>query len=487
MRIDNCITDESPPKWEKISFWILWAYFGFKSFYFAVRIRERVFPDEASWFGMIEVFSRSVLTPVDSPESYPLGLITHIPKLYFFLMGKFLTLNVSGVDDLIFLRATNVLLGLLTVFFSWKLASLLSSSSAVRLLFIVMLTNTMMYTFMFGAVSYDNLTNLLAVVSLYYLISFIKNRWANHLLLFFLSLLAGLLTKITFFPYAFALFVALVFLERKNLSNLLFWLRKFVSSPSKEDFVLVLACIVLFGAVVNLYAVNKVRYGGLQVTMENVLPIEACLNYRLFAKAYAVNQFKAGAMSELEAQRLVLQIRDPGDRVNAWKELDKAKIEKDDKKKNRLGRMQYTVEWVQYIFHRTYGIAAHLIMSKSGKQIYPYYIIFAVGITLFLSRLRSNLDRETGVLIFVTTFYLILLSQIIGYNLNYLSSGFVGLALTGRYIFPILAPLYLLLTKSFMERMPEWWQWGTGLAVAGVFIWCEFPWFMRNAAWNWYF
>jgi hypothetical protein len=479
--------DYRSKKIESAIFGLLWLYFGVKALYFTFNIKEKVFPDESSWFGISEIFSRSILPPVDSPESYPFGLITHIPNLYFYVMGKLLAINVLPVDDLIFLRTINALSGMLTIWISWKLVRMFSQNTAVRLLFIVMLTNTIMYTFMFGAVSYDNFTNLFAVLSLYYLFSFLRERLPVYFILFSLFILCGVLTKITFLPYAFILILALAFYERKKLFYLLPTVRKSCGSLSPWLKALSVLCLFLLGAAVNLYGVNKIKYGSLYVSMDKVLPIEACLNNRLFAKSYAVNQFKVGKLSLLEAQRLVLQVRDPGDRANGWNELENAQRDRINKKTTRLGRLQYTLEWGEYVFHRTYSIAAHLFMAKSDKLIYPYYIIFALGVLLFIAKIKVFCGKETAILLVTTIFYLLILSQIVGYNNNYLPSGLVGLALSGRYVFPVLVPLYLLLAKGLMDKMPGWWQLVVGLLVSVVFILGEFPWFMQNVTSAWYF
>ena len=122
-------------------------YFAAKAIYFASSIGENIFPDEISWFGISEIFSRSVLFPADSPETYQFGLVTRVPNLYFFLMGKLLFLNIFPVSDLIFLRYANVCISLLTVWFGWKLIRLLVVEITVRLLFVALITNTLMFTF----------------------------------------------------------------------------------------------------------------------------------------------------------------------------------------------------------------------------------------------------------------------------------------------------------------------------------------------------
>ena len=77
---------------------VVLAYFACKAFYFCFRIRENIFPDEITHFGISELFARSLLPPVDSADSFALGLITHVPTLYYVLMGKLLQLLLILLD-----------------------------------------------------------------------------------------------------------------------------------------------------------------------------------------------------------------------------------------------------------------------------------------------------------------------------------------------------------------------------------------------------
>ena len=88
-----------------------------------------------------------------------------------------------------------------------------------HLLFVILITNTPMFSFLGASVSYDNLTNLFAVMTLYYLHLLFQNPNASRFLLFVISLLGGALTKKTFLPLALAYLGLLVFHERKHLKT----------------------------------------------------------------------------------------------------------------------------------------------------------------------------------------------------------------------------------------------------------------------------
>lgn len=464
---------------------LLIAYFGAKALFFALRIRERVFPDEVTWFGMAQVFSRSSLLPVDSPESYPLGLITHFPSLYFFLMGKALVCNVLPVDDLIFLRVVNVALGVLTVTFAWRLARILALSLVTSGLFLVMLTNTVMFTFTAGAVNYDNLATLSAVLALYYQQRFFQGRSAPHALLSFLFILAGMLTKNVMFPYGLALCLVALFHERRRLLGCWRTLPPWVAALGRREVCLLFLCLAGLVANLALYGGNMLRFGGLLPSMDMVLPVEACLQNRLFVRDYAVREFKAGRLSMLDAQRLALSIRDPGDRASSLNQLAEAVNEKKRGPQPRMGPWSYLKEWVEVIVSRTYSVAAHLSLFKYARDFYSYYAVFALAGALWAFRFRELKTPGMAGLAFVSICYTLVLMRM-NYG-NYLNTGLAGLALTGRYMFPVLVPVYLLTAQALFAKTPRWWQLMAGVTLGVLFVGGEFPWFLRQAGPEWYF
>lgn len=471
---------------ERCVFLFVLFCFVAKAIYFALNIHRHVFPDEISWFGMVELFSRSYLFPVDSPESYPLGLVTHVPNLYSFLLGKILTLNVLGVSDLLFVRLINVGLGACTIFFAWRLICLLLSNVGGRLLSLVMLANTVMFTFIAGAVNYDNLSTLLAVLSLYYLILFRRQRTMKIFLWFMIFLFAGILSKNVFLPYAVGLISIFLVTERQIIFSPPGKLWKNFQYLSRYDYGKVVVVLILLVASLNLYMGNKIRYGRLLPAMNQVLAVEDCLQNRLYARGYAAEQLKGGKVSMLGAQRLALQVRDPGDRAFAMQLLRTVQQERSGAKIVREGRLAYSWEWFEFMTARLYGIAAHLSLYKSAEWLWGYYTVFLVGLVLLINRFAREGLAGLGGVLFIFFFYTIILMQVVNYG-GYKSSGFVGLALTGRYLFPVIVPFYILLAHGLMSRMPAWWQWGVGGAISGFFMYSEFPWFLLNVTPNWYF
>ncbi|MDA8161268.1 MAG: hypothetical protein M0T76_11180, partial [Desulfobacteraceae bacterium] len=247
-----------------------------------------------------------------------------------------------------------------------------------------------------------------------------------------------------------------------------------------------LACLAGLAANLILYGGNLLRYRALIPGLDQVLPLEDCLQNRLFVRDYAVRQFASGKLSLLDAQRLALTIRDPGDRADALDRLAQAEVDKVMGPKPRLGRWQYARNWAEVMVARTYSVAAHLSLFKNEQDFYPYYAVFILAALCWLARGWVIALPGMGVMAFVVCFYTVILMQVVNYGI-YQVSGLSGLAMTGRYLFPVLAPFYLLVAHGLLARMPRWWQVTVGLAVGLWFVTGEFPWFLRHAGPEWYF
>ncbi|HFQ81997.1 MAG TPA: hypothetical protein ENK33_11590 [Desulfobacterales bacterium] len=476
MRVPHSSIQPRLHRGEQFVFLLLFVCFGIKTAWLAVNIGRGVFPDESTWFGISRLFSANLLPPSDSAASYHLGLITHIPDLYFWLMGRLLHLNVFPLTDLIFLRLVNVALGLTAIFFAWRLITLLVDSSAVRLLFMVMMTSTMMLTFIYGAVNYDNLSTLLAVTSLYYLSRFFREHGYNDLIGWAVLTLAGTMTKNVFLPYAAAMVIILAAREWKTLFAVI---AGGLRAHSWLNWLKLLALLTLLALNLNLYLGNLLRFGQLLPTMNMVLPLNACLQNRLFTRGYVVREFKNGRLDWLAAQRLALGIRNPADRADALNMLLEARRAGNAQPSAPMSRLSYSRSWLRYMFARTYGVAAQLSMYKKPGLIRLYYAFFILAAALFCWRWRPGVPPGLGPPLFITLFYITILMQMVNYGI-YSQTGMVGLAITGRYIFPVLAPLYIILAHGLLYRMPRWWQWTAGGAAALLFIYGDFPWFLQH-------
>jgi hypothetical protein len=463
------------------------GYFILKACYFALTINENIFPDEITWFGICDIFSRSFLPPTDSPDSYQYGLITHKPVLYFYLMGKILHLNIFPISNLIFLRLVNIGINILTVIYAWKTVKLLTEDKTVRFLSIVLLTNTTMFTFMSAAVNYDNLVNLFAILSLYYMLCFFINRHATHFLFLTLFALAGGLTKISFVPYAFFLTIAVLFHERKMIPTAFSTVKAWLTQPQWGKILLSLLCLLLFIGNLHLYLGNKIKFGRLEPRIDQVLTLDQALQFRLFARSHIAGKYRNGEITLREAQIMAIKlIKHKGDLEDTLDLLQRATLDK----KNllpRVNRFQYIVPWFQLMSQRTFGIAAHKLMEKEFNNLLLYYLFFIVAGILFLW--KKDWNHMSGYAIYLLLIpggYIFILMQLVNYK-NYFYTGAIGSALTGRYLFPIIVPIYILASHALLYNSSKWWKIGVGTVIAGIFVFGDFPWFLMNATPDWFF
>ncbi len=464
----------------------LLVYFGLRLLCFATTIAPFIPPDEVTHFGMSQIYSKVLLIPENSPETYQYGLVTNIPWLYYWLMGKVYLLNVTGISDLRFLRIFNIPIAFGTVFFAWRTLRLLTNDRLVQLLLIVAMTNTIMFSFLSAAVSYDNLTNLLAAMAVYFLLAFFKERSGSLLAASFVCQLAGGLTKSAFLPLILILNLLLLIHEFKKLYKLPSALKDWFRTSWKSCLGLSLAIILGFALNIQLYGGNYLRYGTLAPELANVFPPEIVLQNRTQARNMIFTMYKDGNVSKEKALQLTGNITNSGDRDNAvdlimnYEHLLKTGTP-------AIGPVEYIPIWVRGMMRGIFGIYAHLGMPCGLPKMYLFLSLLLLAGFAFMLRWRP---RESGWmpahLAFISFCYGLFLMYAVNYT-TYIEYRLTWLALQGRYIFPVIGPIYVLLCYYLMQlargRIARL---GIFSLVTMIFIFSDFPYFLfyANSAWN---
>jgi hypothetical protein len=400
-------------------------------------------------------------------------------------MGKLLHLNLFGISDLVFLRLLNIPLAFGTVFFVRKTLLLQTNHLITQLLLIVVITNTAMFSLLSASVSYDNLTNLLAAMSIYYLAAFFKERSERLLVASILCQLAGCLTKVTFLPLVLVMGALLLIHEIKNMTHLPATAKKIFRSADLRTWLSALMVLVALGLNLNLYIGNYLRYETLNPGMAEVLP-ENVMQYRVGARDTIFKLYTQNKISYMDALGLTGNIKHAGDKSDTFYLL----MNYEKLKRNPqlwMGPLQYTKVWIENIVSTIFGIKGHLPMYKDFRYLIPIYLLMALSLVGIVVRWRPRQQgRLPSYLAAIACFYAGYLMYKINYN-AYLYYGVPGFTLQGRYLFPVLGPIYVLSCYYLLSLFhSEKIRLALTLVTALLFIGYDFPWFLAHATPNWY-
>lgn len=473
----------STMKWATIT---LLAYFCARLFFFAVNISSFVPPDEFTHAGLCKIFSKVFLFPDNSPATYEFGLVTNIPWLYYWIMGKLLHLNFFGITDLVFLRLLNIILVFGTVWYAVRLLRLLTDDRLTQLLLLVVITNTPMLSLLSASVSYDNLANLLAAMAIYYEFAFFKNRSGSLLVASLLCQMAGNLTKVTFLPLALALCVLLLIHEVRSLRALPAVLKGYFKSCAFKESLLMLLLFIALGLNLHLYAGNYLRLGKMSPSMTDVFPAHIATQFGIAARETIFREYSEGRITYMDALILTGEIKHPGNKADTFYLL----MNYENFKRNPqywMGPFTYARFWFENMAGSIFGIKGHLQMFKESRYITPVYLIMAFSVLGFFVRWRQ---RDSGwlplFLVAIVCFYSALLLFKINYS-AYLYYGTPGITLQGRYLFPVIGPVYVLACYYLLQLFrTDNIRLALSLVTAMLFISYDFPWFLMHATPEWY-
>jgi hypothetical protein len=464
----------------------LLVYFGMRLLYFAVTISPYVPPDEVTHFGTCTVFSKIFLLPENSPESYQFGLVTNIPWLYYWIMGKLLLLNFFGMSDLVFLRLLNIPIAFATVYYVRRLVRLLTEDRLTELLVVVAMTNTLMFSFLSASVSYDNLANLLAAMSIYYLFAFFQERTAHLLALYLLCILAGCLTKITFLPLAVMLAVLFVLREIRQIPRLPAACKEYLKLPGRRGTVVLAGILVGLVLNIHLYGGNYVNFVTINPGVETVLPLEKAMQHRLTARNHILNLFKQGKITIDKAREMAAQITHQGDRNDTITLVENYAYAQQAGFKP-LGPAPYTAIWILQMLSTSFGLKAHIGMPNHGFSFIPLTLLILFVLAACVVRWRPwDLNWLPASLVAVSVGYAAFLITRINYP-NYIDSTDIVLTVAGRYIFPVMGPVYAV-SCLYLMRLFKGEKGRLALAVFAVLVlvYSDFPFFLSNVTPEWY-
>lgn len=394
---------------------IMLLIFLWFSAYMALNLKPGIIPDEPAHYAFSRHFASTWGLPPDNADTFGLGIyIEQNPFLYYWINGRIINLidliNPGATDwqTLVILRLINVIFAAGTVLFCFLLSKEIIKNSWWQLIPVLLLTNTLMFVFLAAGVNYDNLANLLTMTGLLFFTRvFTREDFLFNSASWMIFISLGTLVKYTILPLALAMGIAwLIYaiLHRKEVFPVRF--------DGIKTMLLLLVLFTLFTGNFLIYGINLIRYDGLLPECEEILLESQC------------------ALSPLE-QRYQEKAIKP-------KLTIRESIEK-----GFPNPFSYAVNtWVHNMLLRTFGMIGH--QSYFPLELVRYYKILFYStalIGLFFLKPRSELTYS---LVGISIFYALVL--LYSNYINELVYGFIHIGFQGRYIFPVIGPIFVLFT-----------------------------------------
>lgn len=461
--------------WPQLVAAACFAYFAVRLATLAVLVHPLVPPDEIDHVGRIQAYAATWGLPEDSPGSFAHGLISHRPYLFYWTMGRVWQLAEHlPASSLAVLRLANALLALATAIYGWRWIRLVSGRPLVQILFVVMLTNTLMFTGVGASVTYDNPLHAFAAMGIFHWFAFRRDRRPPNLLWLAIALGAGALSKRTFLPLGFLLVLALVLSEHRALRELLRAPRVALAPLRGRALPLAMLAAMLLSANLFLYGSNLVRFGQLVPDADQVLSLEDAMRNRVFARNRVVERFRQGQLSLEEALDQASRIEHPGNRSRAL-----SLIRALDEPNDRLSADLYLHAWLDIMVSRAVGYQGNPSVLKSGGEIQLYLLVFALAGVGLVRHGRLHGGWQPWALLLAGGYALVLLLLV---NLPvYLRYGIPDFQVNGRYLFPVLIPICGLVSHHLLALLPDRLHIPAVVAVSILFLYGDLPWFALHA------
>lgn len=388
--------------------------------YFALNLDNDLIPDESSHFYLSTQFATTWGTPAMTDHLFELGNIqlNRQPFVYYWINGRLLNLlylvlpGISEWRQLLFLRMFNVLYSTGTVIFAYLLALQFLRKRWWPLLVAFLTTNTLMFVFLSGGVSYDNLANLCSVAGIFYLFRVLEGKkFITYSLTWFFFIGLGVLVKKTILPLALVMFI--------------FWLIYLIRNRASIDirremnwkiFTIGLLTLAIMGINLSIYGVNLVKFKALVPNCTDLHTQQQC-DLSVFVKRAQDMEF-------------------PKEKITLREVIEQ----------NKLNPVYYfQVYWLNQMQTTIYGIMGHQVYYP--LHLITFYWVFYLFVYAIVIKYWERRNFIYYTLLGIAISYLLAI-LLVSYN-EELISNFQHTAIQGRYLFPVMVPVYLLVVDLF--------------------------------------
>lgn len=427
---------------------ILW--FVVQAIFMAVSTNVGIPPDERIHLGYAQLFVNNGWLPAIHDQSgfYWLGEVKQNPFfLYHYLMSLPLHLFAHSSHAVILLRFINIAFAILSLFVIVRISNLLGFSKLVRNLSLFMLCNTLMFVFLSSSINYDNLFTLVALtfveLTLRLWRTFSFRVFVPYVLVFF----TGCFIKVSFLPIALASMVLLmVKIRRRDIKLLPGQFYHFVSTSSRWLLGLYVIMFLIFATLfIQHFAVNAVRYHAITPACDRINTAEQCREDFIYARSEI---FRNGQVT-----------------------------------KPTISTFQYAATWADVMRRRTIGILGSKNIENTSIISSWSQIMLVVSPLIIVWGLRKK-DSLILVLLAVSAFYTLCL--FLTNRSTYHNTGVYDLSVQGRYLFPVLPPLLLIVNHYIFGWLKSSFAGLYILVTLVVFISAGLPSYLAYSNRDWY-
>lgn len=451
---------------QKKNFWINWpiiglviilAIFLFYSNYLAMNLKTGIIPDEPYRYEVSQYFSHTLGVPKDVPIAVVYGdNLSRNPFLGYWIFGRVLnfvtwvTPESTDFQQLVWLRLVNSLFAVGTLIVTYLMSKELIKNRWMQLLPVFFLANTLMFVFLAGGVNYDNPTNLLCALGIYYLVrilggkDFLKNTCG-----WLVSLMVASLIKYAILPLI--LFTTIIWLVYViNHKGIL----KTLKPERWQQYLLLAICAVFMIGNLWLYGGNLLQFHSLIPKCTDTYSKEICQE-----SVYIVRFAELGL-----PERLTL--------MGAFRQGYPEPI-------------RYLFEvWIPEMLARIFGIMGH-------KTYFPivisyFQIAFYWLILLGVRNIRKPGYRSINLVLLILAYAAVL------FVMNYqdeLAYGFKQVAFQGRYFFPVISLAFVMVGKLLENVKNKYVRLATIIGLVLLFLYgspIRFFWYRESVFFDWF-
>ena len=145
-----------------------------------------------------------------------------------------------------------------------------------------------------------------------------------------------------------------------------------------------------------------------------------------------------------------------------------------------LSRLKYTHEWSLRMVDGSFGYLGHRVVHRTHTDLVRYFLVLLGAVLGFAWRWRPADRLGTDAFVLVAG-YALFLMQVVNYT-DYLVWEEIYTSVQGRYLFPVIVPLYGLIARSLLVGWPVALQVLVFLVTAAWMLWADLFFYLDRVA-----